>query len=166
MTRYDELIKQEKENTEIRDSLKEDKERWEAARKRSYIQAFRNALPEFYQALLKNNKWTEFKYYHKILFFGVTDKIEGVRLISADGDGYTRLNCWIGKDGKYYKSASQNGNANSIISDEELAEILYDRVVRDIRYFPDKEIRDAVRENNFDEVAFQYFSTVIRRTNR
>jgi len=167
MTKYDDLIKQEKENSRLREDLQEDRERWQHERKRSYIHTFMNELPEFHQALLKNNIWTEFEYFHKKLFLPVRDKIQGVYLISADGDGHTRSNCWIGKDGLYYLSSNYNSTADTLISAEELAEIFYDRAIQGIRYFSgDKEFQDAVKRDDYAEAVFQYFSIVIRYNNR
>ena len=161
MTRYEELIRQQQKKAEFR-KIKEEDQKWtEEDRKRRYIQAFTDALPEFYEALLKNDNWREFEYYHRKLIHYGKDKQKGITLIGADGDGYHFITCWIGKDGKYYRSQIRKSYADTIISAEELAEELYWHVIENIRYYPNEKLKEAVKNDDFDAVPFLYFSEVI-----
>ena len=82
-------------------------------------------------------------------------------MIGADGDGYHFITCWIGKDGKYYRSQIRKSYADTIISAEELAEELYWHVIENIRYYPNEKLKEAVKNDDFDAVPFLYFSEVI-----
>ncbi len=166
MTRYDRLIQQEKENAELRKEQAEEQKRSEEERKRCYIEAFRNALPEFYVALFRNDNWREFEFYHrKFVHYGI-DKRKGIAFIGADSDGYCSMRYWMGKDGKYYRSESGKRYMDTIISEEELAEALYRQVIKNIHYFPNGKLKDAVKRDDFYEVPILYFSEVIIYNNR
>lgn len=166
MTRYDDLIRQQKGEAESRKIREENQKKAEADRKRRFIQAFIDALPEFYEALLKNDNWREFEYFHRKFIHYGKDKMKGITFIHVDSDGFGFAHYWMGKNGKYYRSESWKSYADTIISAEELAERLYSIVIRSAHYYPNAKLKEAVKKDDFDEAAFQYLSDVIAYNNR
>jgi hypothetical protein len=176
MTRYDDVIgagrKARKE--EVTASL--EKMADEAKKKSIYVEAIKKALPEFHQALIKNDIWNEYKQIEKILLFDKINTIECALLKKWDPREYwfETDNVGITKEGRYirllnakyvqYKNEYMTTVDNyQILSLQEMAEHIYenmclDKVTNYSSYTdPYTELNQALNNNEPDEAVFQYF---------
>ncbi len=183
MSRYDELIDQnrKKKAGEIAD-------RTEAAmkgeeRRQRYVRAFAAALPEFHQALVKNDIWNEYEHTRKILLVSSKENIRCVHLKGWDPSEFwfTIDKAVICQDGRYLiltgaGKIARKRNGEYVYTVDGYEEINVDKLARRIydilhldkcdrfaNYKQDEYrlLNEALKNDDADEVAFQYFATCL-----
>ena len=147
----------------------------ELQKKERYTRAFRKALPDFYQTLLKHGQWFTHHYTRRGLLFSRREQFEAVPLLRFDSVGgcYTTGEHYIAKDGRYLKNTGSPSRPEyEEIGEQELAEGMYrsldwdnghGSVSGDSEY--DKALlalREAMDADDADAAAFRYCMLVLR----
>ena len=177
MSRYDEVIKENRQNKA--DQIADKSRKMSAAeeKKQRYVAAFARALPEYHQALVKNDIWRVYKRFRKVLFVETAETIECVQLQCWDNREYWFTHCGLAitKDGRYIRlikpSVDKRGkNYVDTVADyeemnaDQFAQRIYDGLhlednwpfhSRDGKY---QKLNEALKNDDADELAFQYFA--------
>ena len=175
LSRFDEVMEQEKKDKEEA-MLKAASEREnELQKKERYVKAFKRALPDFYQALLKYGNWRTYEYTRKVLFRSKTEQFQAISLLhfTTEDYCYTRSNYYITKEGKYIKDVHKSYPPEYVeISEDELTEEMYNSLDWQKRHSHytshteyDKaviELRKAMDADDADETAFRYCMLVVK----
>lgn len=175
MSRFDEVMEQEKKEKEEA-MLKAASEREnELQKKERYVKAFKRALPDFYQALLKYGHWITYEYTRKALFRNKTEQLQAVRLLhfTTEDYRYTTSKYYITKEGKFKKDVGTSYPPEFVeISEDELTEEMYNSLDWQKRHSPYPrnteynkaliELRKAMDMDDADETAFRYCMLVVK----
>ncbi|MBO4218357.1 MAG: hypothetical protein IKX74_04615 [Erysipelotrichaceae bacterium] len=179
MSRYDELIDQNRQEKADRIAEEARKKLEGEQRRARYVDAFARALPEFHQALVRNGVWKEYEHKQKSFLITRREIIRCVRLqrydpreywyvtdnaaITDDGRYLLLQGAWDSytlKAGEYYKlDGYEELSARSFA--EHLCDVLHlDKSRQFVDYNRQKygKFNYALQNDEYDEVAFQYFA--------
>ncbi|MBQ6654875.1 MAG: hypothetical protein IJM79_05055 [Erysipelotrichaceae bacterium] len=180
MSRYDELIDQNRKEKADQIAGNTQKELEADELKARYVAAFIRALPEFYQALVRNDVWKVYEHEQKSFLVRRKETIKCVHLRRWDSrEGwYTTDSAVICADGRYLLLSGagklvkqRNGEYSTAVDGYEevnidrFAEHLYDALKpyksRQFETFEQEncpKLHAALINDDADEVAFQYFA--------
>ncbi len=161
MTKYDDIIEENRQKQLKEEEEKAERQREKAILKERLTGALKNGLPEFYEALLKNDKWYKTRMHEKVLIFHKYREFEYVPFIQPDSDGHPHsMNYVIGKDGKYYFQEYFYGEEKlNEVSADELISAIYDSNWDKVYDWTRKQLL----EKDPDDVITDYFSKIIKR---
>ena len=168
MSRFDEVIEEGRNKLDEKAALEKERQETAEEMKRRYIRSFKQALPEFYQALLKNDNLEKSTYEHKVLLVKVKKTLYLEWFIYHDSDGSPHhADYAISKDGQYYKAVkSYTGYVMDVsaIDVDTFAEGVSKLFLHDYDYYS-RERLEKERNTDTDEMVFKYLENVIRYSN-